>query len=864
MASTAEKPLTRGRATSVEEDEDRESSDEEAKLRRKSAASHRGVVLGAARPTWDNEAELFLACLGLSMGLGTFWRIPTLLRDNGGVAFLVPYLLLSLTVAKPVLFLELFLGQFSSQGSVGIWRCVPIGKGLGLYFLSFTEATGDKDYGHAFSVALFATLFLCMLNSNKFADVCHPKPIWGPDDPKVFSGYLDFLQQHDMKSPAQISPVFTAHQHMSLAGGMEASPGAGDGVINVSTKQAAASEDAAAAIRSESPPLREDVIRRMSVSLGRTPNQLRRMEVVLNRRRSTVSRFAQGKPSSEEPELKIPSKEKAAKLHKETPRDKDSPQSLPVELEIQPFPQDGDELPMMGNFGASCMPIKAMTSKTSYAQGEQGAPDVPFEFAGLEAQFTSETRPQIYPAPYTAVTPTGKPSVMPSAGLQQRTLPSQSIGCSLAYQPPAAVLPAGLAASPAAGPQAEYGGIASPLISTVSQGDRVVSKGHMAINAPTPLTVPEASSSITAFPPLQSTVQGAPMISYNELLCQPSVKLTLLEPTGSEGPEQAKQLQEQVQRAVRDFRRKSVAAVRTTSTAPPQFAGTFQPPGAGYGAVAATPVLSRQSMSGSSFQPGLLSQRKSIRARSFAPNTGAPGFSETAHSFSTKQEAPRRSISAASWYPKLSAARRSVSKGACLVNSSAPHDSNSAVNLAEPQRSNSTSSLLSNLSPTQRSIGVGSNPRGILNPRPSISAGNFSPRRPAPRPSISDHGFSPGIRRSIISGPDLRLLHSISGEYPEYTAMPRRSINGGPWDGPDATKNTRSGTSHSSNSLGRDRGVTPDSTGLKKRAIASTSEREYSDGDNEDGAENHDNGCGSPGDASPAYAHCVRSYSKFP
>ncbi|KAK8768618.1 hypothetical protein V5799_014925 [Amblyomma americanum] len=84
------------------------------------------------RATWGTQAQLFLACLGLSMGLANFWRIPTLLYDNGGIAFLVPYVLFSLTVAKPVLFMELFLGQFSSQGSVGIWRCVPIGKGIGL------------------------------------------------------------------------------------------------------------------------------------------------------------------------------------------------------------------------------------------------------------------------------------------------------------------------------------------------------------------------------------------------------------------------------------------------------------------------------------------------------------------------------------------------------------------------------------------------------------------------------------------------------------------------------------------------------------------------------------------------------------
>ncbi|XP_037498781.2 sodium- and chloride-dependent glycine transporter 1-like [Rhipicephalus sanguineus] len=104
---------------------------------------------GEARATWGNQCELFLSCLGLSMGLGSFWRMPSLVRANGGAAFLVSYVVVSLTVAKPVFFMELFLGQFSSLGSVGVWRCAPIGKGIGVcmcyvsvlisvYFVCFT------------------------------------------------------------------------------------------------------------------------------------------------------------------------------------------------------------------------------------------------------------------------------------------------------------------------------------------------------------------------------------------------------------------------------------------------------------------------------------------------------------------------------------------------------------------------------------------------------------------------------------------------------------------------------------------------------------------------------------------------------
>ncbi|XP_075525491.1 sodium- and chloride-dependent glycine transporter 1-like isoform X2 [Dermacentor variabilis] len=113
------------------------------------SSSEEEELPGEARATWGNQCELFLSCLGMSMGLGSFWRMPSLVRANGGVAFLVSYVVVSLTVAKPVFFMELFLGQFSSQGSVGVWRCAPIGRGIGIcmcyvsllistYFVCFT------------------------------------------------------------------------------------------------------------------------------------------------------------------------------------------------------------------------------------------------------------------------------------------------------------------------------------------------------------------------------------------------------------------------------------------------------------------------------------------------------------------------------------------------------------------------------------------------------------------------------------------------------------------------------------------------------------------------------------------------------
>ncbi|KAH9363278.1 hypothetical protein HPB48_006384 [Haemaphysalis longicornis] len=92
------------------------------------------AVSGDARASWANQYELFLSCLGLSMALGNFWRLPIVISANGGAAFLVVYSVTSVLVGKPVYIMEFFLGQFSSQGSVAIWRCVPVGRELRVPF----------------------------------------------------------------------------------------------------------------------------------------------------------------------------------------------------------------------------------------------------------------------------------------------------------------------------------------------------------------------------------------------------------------------------------------------------------------------------------------------------------------------------------------------------------------------------------------------------------------------------------------------------------------------------------------------------------------------------------------------------------
>jgi solute carrier family 6 amino acid transporter-like protein 5/7/9/14 len=84
---------------------------------------------GVQRPQWSNSMEFMMSCIAMAVGLGNIWRFPFVAFDNGGGAFLVPYLIVLLVIAKPMYYLEVCLGQFRSGGPVHVWALSPALKG---------------------------------------------------------------------------------------------------------------------------------------------------------------------------------------------------------------------------------------------------------------------------------------------------------------------------------------------------------------------------------------------------------------------------------------------------------------------------------------------------------------------------------------------------------------------------------------------------------------------------------------------------------------------------------------------------------------------------------------------------------------
>lgn len=83
------------------------------------------------RENWNNGLEFLMSCIALSVGLGNVWRFPFTALENGGGAFVVPYLLVLFLVGKPVYYMEMLLGQFSSRGCIQVYDIVPLLRGVG-------------------------------------------------------------------------------------------------------------------------------------------------------------------------------------------------------------------------------------------------------------------------------------------------------------------------------------------------------------------------------------------------------------------------------------------------------------------------------------------------------------------------------------------------------------------------------------------------------------------------------------------------------------------------------------------------------------------------------------------------------------
>jgi neurotransmitter:Na+ symporter, NSS family len=72
--------------------------------------------MGERREKWTSKTAFVLVSIGAAVGLGNIWRFPYIANENGGIWFLIPYVVCLLAVGIPLFLLEAGQGFLSKRG----------------------------------------------------------------------------------------------------------------------------------------------------------------------------------------------------------------------------------------------------------------------------------------------------------------------------------------------------------------------------------------------------------------------------------------------------------------------------------------------------------------------------------------------------------------------------------------------------------------------------------------------------------------------------------------------------------------------------------------------------------------------------
>lgn len=100
----------------------------------------RSADTGSRRPkreAWSGQTAFILAAVGSAVGLGNIWRFPGEAYDNGGGAFMIPYLIALITAGIPILFLDHALGhRFRGSSPLSLKRAAKGGEAVGWWHVA--------------------------------------------------------------------------------------------------------------------------------------------------------------------------------------------------------------------------------------------------------------------------------------------------------------------------------------------------------------------------------------------------------------------------------------------------------------------------------------------------------------------------------------------------------------------------------------------------------------------------------------------------------------------------------------------------------------------------------------------------------
>jgi NSS family neurotransmitter:Na+ symporter len=134
------------------------------------------------RGAFSGRRVFILAAIGSAVGLGNIWRFPYVAYDNGGGAFILPYLVALVTAGIPFLFLEYALGhRYRGSAPLSFARLSRRTEGLGWW-----------QVGVCFMIAVYYAVVIAWALSYTVLSFTQA---WGSDPNAYFFG--DYLQAGD-------------------------------------------------------------------------------------------------------------------------------------------------------------------------------------------------------------------------------------------------------------------------------------------------------------------------------------------------------------------------------------------------------------------------------------------------------------------------------------------------------------------------------------------------------------------------------------------------------------------------------------------------------------------------------------------
>lgn len=80
------------------------------------------MTTSSERSVWGTRLGFILASAGSAVGLGAIWKFPYMAGTNGGSAFILPYIVLTIAIGFIVLMIEMALGRASRGGAAHALR----------------------------------------------------------------------------------------------------------------------------------------------------------------------------------------------------------------------------------------------------------------------------------------------------------------------------------------------------------------------------------------------------------------------------------------------------------------------------------------------------------------------------------------------------------------------------------------------------------------------------------------------------------------------------------------------------------------------------------------------------------------------